>query len=151
MAHPWSRSTGAASRTDGLRLAAPRVSVGVLALCADTDEEAERLASSARMAFSLLRRGRLVPVPPVEAALRYLEGRPRRPDGGRRRRAIVGSPAAVRAGLEEVAAEYGADELILLTITHEHAARRRSYELIAQELGLERGEPAPAGATGAAE
>jgi luciferase family oxidoreductase group 1 len=136
---------------DGLRLEAPRVSVGVLALCADTDEEAERLASSARMAFSLLRQGRLVPVPPVETALRYLEGRPRRPDGGRRRRAIVGSPATVRAGLEQVAAEYGADELVLLTITHEHAARRRSYELIAQELGLERGERAPAGATGTAE
>jgi luciferase family oxidoreductase group 1 len=136
---------------DGLRLEAPRLSVGVLALCADTDEEAERLASSARMAFSLLRQGRLVPVPPVETALRYLEGRPRRPDGRRRRRAIVGSPATVRAGLEQVAAEYGAHELILLTITHGHAARRRSYELIARELGLERGEPAPAGATGMAE
>ena len=50
-----------------------------MAVCADTDEEAERLASSSRMAFSLLRQGRLMPVPPVEKALRYLETRERRP------------------------------------------------------------------------
>jgi hypothetical protein len=37
----------------------------------------------------------------------------------------------VRAGLEAVADEYGADELIVVTITYDHASRRRSYELIA--------------------
>src|SRR3954451_17780709 len=42
------------------RLPAPRLSVGVLAICADSDEEAERLAASSRMAFSLLRRGQPV-------------------------------------------------------------------------------------------
>jgi alkanesulfonate monooxygenase SsuD/methylene tetrahydromethanopterin reductase-like flavin-dependent oxidoreductase (luciferase family) len=47
------------------------------------------------------------------------------------RRAVVGTPDAVRAGLEEVAAEYGADELMLVTITYDHADRRRSYELVA--------------------
>ena len=57
---------------------------------------------------------------------------PRRGTGGRR--AIVGSPATVRAGLEEVAREYGTDELMLLTITYEHEARRRSYELIAEVM-----------------
>ena len=48
---------------------------------------------------------------------------------------MIGSPETVRAGLEEVAAEYGADELLVLTITHDHAARRRSYELIAEAFG----------------
>jgi hypothetical protein len=42
----------------------------------------------------------------------------------------------VRAGIEAVAAEYGTDEVILVTITHDHAARRRSYELIADAFGL---------------
>src|SRR5690349_21759407 len=51
----------------------PRVAVGVWALCADTDEEAIRLAASSRMAMTLLRRGRIIPVPPVEKALRFLE------------------------------------------------------------------------------
>jgi luciferase family oxidoreductase group 1 len=117
------------------RLAAPRVSVGVIVVCAESDEEAERLASSSRMMLSLLRQGRLVEVPPVEKALRYLETREKRP-GGSGRRAIIGSPPTVRAGLDAVAEEYGAEELVLLTITHDHAARRRSYELIAAELGL---------------
>jgi alkanesulfonate monooxygenase SsuD/methylene tetrahydromethanopterin reductase-like flavin-dependent oxidoreductase (luciferase family) len=48
---------------------------------------------------------------------------------------IVGSPARVREGIEEVARAYGAEEAIVVTITHEHAARRRSYELIAEAFG----------------
>ena len=107
--------------------------VGVVAVCADTDEEAERLASSGRMSFSLLRQGRLIPVPPVEKALRYLETREKTPSS---RRAIIGSPDRVREGLEAVAREYGAEEVTVLTITHEHEARRRSYELIAEAFEL---------------
>jgi PleD family two-component response regulator len=42
----------------------------------------------------------------------------------------------VREGLEELARRYGAEELIVVTITHDHAARRRSYELIAQAFSL---------------
>jgi hypothetical protein len=42
----------------------------------------------------------------------------------------------VRSGLEAVASEYGAEEVVVLTITHDHEARRRSYELIASEFGL---------------
>jgi luciferase family oxidoreductase group 1 len=119
---------------DSERLGAPRVSVGVVAICAETDDEARRIAASGRMMFSLLRQGRLIPVPPVERALSYLDGRP----SGEGRRGIVGSPETVRAGLEEVADEYGAEEVVVLTITHDHAARRRSYELIADafELGV---------------
>jgi luciferase family oxidoreductase group 1 len=119
---------------DSERLGAPRVSVGVIGICAETDEEAERLASSSRMMLSLLRQGRLIEIPPVEKALRYLETRT---PGGSDRRAVIGSPETVRAGLEAVAAEYGADELLVLTITHDHAARRRSYELIAEAFAAQ--------------
>ena len=132
---------------DSERLPAPRVIACTIAICADTDEEAERIASSGRMMFSLLRMGQLIPIPPPEKALAYLETR-QRPDGGTGgRRAVVGSPATVRAGLEAVAEEYGTDELMLLTITYDHEARRRSYELIAEEFGLKR--PRAAGAAGA--
>jgi luciferase family oxidoreductase group 1 len=128
---------------DSERLAAPLVSVGVIAICADTDEEAERLAASSRMMLSLLRQGRLIQIPPVEKALSYLETRS---PGKSDRRAVIGSPETVRAGLEAVAAEYGADELLVLTITHDHAARRRSYELIAEAFGLEGSDHLPASA-----
>ena len=123
------------------RLAEPRVSVGLWALAADTEEEAQRLASSARMTLRLLRRGRLIPVPPPDKAQRFLEqdGDPR---GFGKRRAIIGTPNQVREGIELAAAEYGAEEAIVLTITHDHGARRRSYELIAEAFGLEAGQPA---------
>jgi len=129
---------------DSERLAAPLVSVGVIAICADTDEEAERLAASSRMMLSLLRQGRLIEIPPVEKALRYLETRS---PGKSDRRAVIGSPERVRTGLEAVAAEYGADELLVLTITHDHAARRRSYELIAEAFGLADAQPSSSVAT----
>jgi luciferase family oxidoreductase group 1 len=127
---------------DSERLAAPLLSAGVHVICAETDEEAQRLAASGRMSFSLLRQGRLIPIPPVDKALRYQESREPRPSGaGSGRRAVIGSPETVRAGLEAVAHEYEAQELTLVTITYEHAARRRSYELIAEAFGLAKADP----------
>jgi luciferase family oxidoreductase group 1 len=116
------------------RAAEPRTAIGVWAICADTDAEAERLATSIAMSFAMLRQGRPIAVPTPERAARYLEQHGDPAASGRRR--IVGAPETVRAGIEAVAAEYGADEVILVTITHDHAARRRSYELIADAFGL---------------
>jgi luciferase family oxidoreductase group 1 len=110
----------------------PRTAIGVWAICAETDEEAERLASSIAMSMAMLRQNRPIPVPPPEKALRYLAQNPA-PSGRRR---IVGSPETVRTGIEEVAEAYGAEEVIIVTITYDHDARRRSYELIADAFGL---------------
>jgi len=118
----------------------PEVIVAVWVVCAETDEEAEQLATSAMMAFKLLQRGELIAVPSVERAIRFLEDDRRRgPDsraGGRTRRRVVGSPGRVRAGIEDVVREYGAAEAMLVTITFDHQARRRSYELIARAFEL---------------
>ncbi|MGD9573503.1 MAG: LLM class flavin-dependent oxidoreductase [Thermoleophilia bacterium] len=130
-------------------LEAPRVIAGVSAICADTDEEAEHLAASVTMAMRLLRRGQLIAVPTPERAQEWLreDGARRRPAPGeplRRgsRRMVVGGPATVADGLRAVAEEYGAEELLVVTIVHSHEARRRSYELIADAMAL---DPAPAG------
>ncbi|HLI59018.1 MAG TPA: MsnO8 family LLM class oxidoreductase, partial [Solirubrobacteraceae bacterium] len=127
-------------------LQAPYTAVGIWVLCAPTDEEAAFLATSSRMAFTMLRRGQLIPVPSPEKASAWLEreGRTLTPSGRGGRRTIVGSPETVRAAIEEVAAEYRADELIVVTITHDHEARLRSYELLAEALGLTRRDPARA-------
>jgi len=118
---------------EGERAQSPRVTVATWAICAETTDEAQRLASSARMARAMLTAGRPIAVPPVEKALRFLDSRGERQDGAPAgRRAVVGDPARVRDGLEQVASEYGADEVMVVTITFDHAARRRSYELIAE-------------------
>ena len=116
----------------------PRVLVAIWALCAETDAEAERLAASSRMAFTLFLQGRLIPVPPVETALRFLDEHRDEVDAlGRRRRWLVGSPDTVKPGIEALAAEYGAEEVMIVTITYDHDARKRSYELLARAFGLE--------------
>ena len=120
------------------RLALPKVAVAAWVICAETDEEAQELAASSRMMMTLLRRGRLAPVPPVDKALRFLEAENIGPDGTGARRAILGSPASVRAKLEELAEAYGAEEVVVVTITYDHAARRRSYELLAEAFDLRR-------------
>jgi luciferase family oxidoreductase group 1 len=122
---------------DTADLPGPTVAVATWAICAETQEEADRLASSSRMTLRLLNQGRLIPVPPVETAMRFLASQPESSDPKqRRRRAIIGGPDTVREGIEAVARDYGAQEVMVVTITHDHEARRRSYELIAESFGL---------------
>jgi luciferase family oxidoreductase group 1 len=124
----------------GVRLPAPRTAVATWALAADSEEEAWRLTASSRMAMTMLRRGRLIAVPPVEQALHFLASEGEAVVGGSRR-ITAGTPEQVRAGLETIAQQYGADEVIVVTITYDHLARRRSYELLADAFGLSAGLP----------
>jgi len=118
--------------TPSLRLREPHVSVCAWAVCAETREEAVRLSASARMMMLLLFRGRLIPVPPVEEALEFLkhEGAPMETLPVHRR-VIAGDPSAVRGALETLAQDYDADEVFVVNILYDHAARLRSYELLA--------------------
>jgi luciferase family oxidoreductase group 1 len=121
----------------GAAFAKPAGAVAVWVVCAETEAEAQRLASSSRMTFSLLRRGRLIQVPPPERAVRYLA---ENGSASPARRGVIGNPDQVRAGIEEIAQAYGTDEVIAVTITYDHEARRRSYELLAEAFDLQ--EPA---------
>jgi luciferase family oxidoreductase group 1 len=125
--------------------AKPRTIVAVWALAAESDGEAERLSASHRMAMRLFLQGTLIRVPPVETALKFLaEQKGEERLHNRQRRRISGSPEKVRRDIEAVAEEYGAEEVMVVTITHQHAARRRSYELIAEAFGLSERPPLPA-------
>lgn len=115
----------------------PRTAVAVWVICAETDERARELASSGRMTFAMLRRGTPIAVPPPDVALAFAREQERAGQGPRQeRRAVVGSPDTVRSELSEVVERYGAEEAIVVTITYEHAARRRSYELLAEAFEL---------------
>ncbi len=112
---------------------APRLAVAAWAICADSAEEAFRQSLPFRMMMRMMHRGRLMAVPTIEAAKRFLasDGLPmdHMPPG---RRMITGSPAEVRERLHALAGDYGADEVFVVNIMHDHDARLRSYELIAE-------------------
>ena len=116
----------------------PYVVVCATAICAETDEEAEASGVEQPDGRYVQRRtGHPGPLQPVEIAQKFLVengGWSQSNLGGRR--LIVGSPSTVRAGIEAVAADYGADEMLILTNTHSHEARKRSYELIAGAFDL---------------
>lgn len=118
-----------------VHLAAPHLMVATWAIAAATRAEAERLSLPAAMMFAHLIRRELIPVPSVEKAERWAADSDSAPH---RRRTSIGCPAEVRTQLDGVAADYGADELMLVNIMPDHAARVRSYELIAAEYGLAR-------------
>lgn len=117
-------------------LVAPHSMVGLWVLCAETTEEARELAASIQMSMLMLRRGSPIKVPPVAEAVAFLRQEGREPGVSNSRRIIVGDPETVRTGIEQAVEEYRADEAILVTITHDHGARKRSYELVAKEFGL---------------
>ncbi len=120
--------------------AAPRVAIGVSALCAPTDEEARRLAMS-RYAWRF-RRGA---IPSVETALSFDFTKPEMEYVEYTlARSATGSPETVRERLEAMAHEFDAEELVLLTITHGFEERLRSYRLVAETFGLEPPASAPA-------
>jgi alkanesulfonate monooxygenase SsuD/methylene tetrahydromethanopterin reductase-like flavin-dependent oxidoreductase (luciferase family) len=53
-----------------------------------------------------------------------------------RGRTVAGTPEVVRERLEAMARDYGVDELVVVTITHDFKARVRSYERLAEAFGL---------------
>ena len=112
----------------------PHVIAAVWTVVADTDADAERLAAPARMMFAHLITGRSIAVPDVDTALAWLADRPELAAGRPGRRVIAGAPETVRAGLIAAAADYRADEVMLVNILHDHQARKRSYSLAMQAM-----------------
>lgn len=114
-------------------LGTPRASVAVFVVCADTEAEALRLAKSRDLFIVRLYTGRSGRYPSVEEAEAYpYTARELAIVRHARRRTVGGAPEQVRDRLRALAAEYGVDELVVVTITHDVKARLRSYELLAE-------------------
>jgi luciferase family oxidoreductase group 1 len=115
------------------RLGKPHVMLGVNVFAADTDEQARFLFSSLQQAFVNLRRGRPGKLPaPVEGFEAQLDRHARAILDSALSCSVVGSPETVRRGLADFAARTGADELMVTAQIHDHAARLRSFALVAQ-------------------
>jgi luciferase family oxidoreductase group 1 len=109
------------------------------AVCADTDAEAERLAGTIDLNFVRRARGEYLPLAsPEEAAAYPYTPADRSLIARNRARVFVGAKARVRERLAPMIAATRADELMITTMIHDHAARRHSYELLAEAFGLRR-------------
>ena len=119
-------------------LAEPYVMLGVAVLCADTHEQATYLAKPADLSFLRLRAGRPGPFPSPEEAAAF-NPTPSEKEAIRSWASsrIVGSPDGVLADLTALVERTGTDELMVTTMAHSPADRRRSYELLADLAGLE--------------
>jgi luciferase family oxidoreductase group 1 len=115
----------------------PHVILAVSAIAADTRERAEHLAWTQDLSWVRLRSGRLGPLPSPEEAMAY----PYTPEERAVVRAyralnVVGDPESVRARIEALAEETGADEVMISSTIHSHQERLRSFELLAEASGL---------------
>jgi len=117
--------------------ATPHGILAVAVVTAETDAEADRLASS--MDLNRLRRdrGQYLPLPSVEEALAYPYTESERASIARNRaRLFVGSPSTVMTKLQPMIAASKADELMVITAVYDHDARKKSYSLLADAFGL---------------
>jgi luciferase family oxidoreductase group 1 len=114
----------------------PYAMAAAAVFAADTDAEAERLFTSLEQSFVNLRRGTPGKLPPP---VDTMEGRWTAMEqdgvGHAFSEAIVGSPAAVRSGIEKFAAKTGIDEMMVTAAIFDHRARLRSFEIVAECLG----------------
>lgn len=118
------------------QLARPHAMIGLNVVAAESDAEARRLFTTAQQGFTNLFRGRPGPYqPPIDDIETYWTPPEKAQASRMLAYSVVGGPETVRAGLERVVEETGADELMVVAAIYDHEARKRSYELVAEAAG----------------
>jgi luciferase family oxidoreductase group 1 len=121
------------------QLAKPHAMAGVNIIAADSDAEARRLATTQQMSFVDLHRGALgLSKPPIDDIEAYWSPSERAQASQRLACSIIGAPDKVRAGIQQFIARTRADELVIVSDVFDHAARLRSFEIVAG-IASERG------------
>jgi luciferase family oxidoreductase group 1 len=111
------------------REASPRTMVCTFAICGQTDDDAERLAASIDLRRLHMALNIDSPVPTLEeASAHQYSAHERQYVSAQRARAVIGGPERCRREIEALAQRYGADEVMVLTITGDYASRAQSYE-----------------------
>jgi luciferase family oxidoreductase group 1 len=119
------------------QLAKPYAMAGLHVIAADTDKEAKRLFTSAQQQFTNMvrnRRGKLQP--PIDDIDAYWTPQEKMQASGMLKYAVVGARETIRRGVEEFIAATGVGELMVVAGIYDHAARKRSYEILAEVGGL---------------
>ncbi len=119
-----------------VRLARPHVMAAATVIAADTDTEARRLFSSLQQSFVSLRTGMPGPLPPpVEDMDSRLDPQAKHMLSQALSCAVIGGPATVKAGLEAFVRRTSADEVMVTASIFDHAARLKSFEIVAAAHG----------------
>ncbi|MBT7450998.1 MAG: LLM class flavin-dependent oxidoreductase [Rhodospirillaceae bacterium] len=119
-------------------LSEPRANMCVGVVCAETQEEADHLALSRKLWRLQLTKGELGPYPTPEEAEAYpYTDRERSVAESANRTGLVGPPDKIKQELESLAAKCGVDEMMVVTITHDFEARKKSYALVSEAFGLQ--------------
>jgi luciferase family oxidoreductase group 1 len=117
------------------QLGEPYVMVGFSVFAAPTDDEAQYLKSSAQQSILNSRRGHPSRLPPPVADFeRQLTVPERALLEATQACSVAGSPETVRKGLNAFRAQTGADEIMISSHIYDHAARLRSYEIVAEVM-----------------
>jgi len=115
----------------------PYAILGAAVIAADTDAEAERIASSADLHYARRAHGEYLPLASPEQAAAYAYSPIDRERIARQRtRLIVGGIDAVTRRLLALIEATRADEVMITTMVYDHGARRHSYELLAKAFAL---------------
>ena len=115
----------------------PQSLIGVSVVCAETDERAGELARPLELTLLRFRTGKRNRLPTVAEASDYpYTDVERLIIHESRQRFFAGSPATVREKLISLAEQAGTHEIMITSMIHDHADRRRSYELLAEAFDL---------------
>jgi luciferase family oxidoreductase group 1 len=115
----------------------PYAILACAAVCADSEAEAERLASTIDLNFVRRSRGEYAPLAsPQEAAAYPYSPAERALIARNRRRVFLGTKATVLERLSPLISATKADEVMITTMIYDHTARRHSYELLAEAFTL---------------
>jgi luciferase family oxidoreductase group 1 len=110
----------------------PYAMAGINVIAAETDAEAERLATTQQMSVADIFSGkRGLSKPPIDDIETYWSSEQKAQAQRMLARSVVGSPDAVRAGLRAFVEETKVDELMIVSDVFDHRKRLRSLELIA--------------------
>ena len=119
------------------QLARPHVMLGVNVFAADSEDEARMLFSSLQQVFLSLRQGRPRRLaPPVPGFEQRLLPHERTLLDSMLVHSFVGSPETIREGLRSFVELTGADEIMIASQIFDHPARLRSFEIVADALGV---------------
>lgn len=119
-------------------LAEPKANVCIFIVCAETQEEAEKLALSQDMGLLAVEKGRdtrLIPSTESAESIQLTHAEKKK-IAENRKRMLVGTPRKIKEELQLLSEIYATDEFMIITNIHDFQGKLNSYTMLAEAFGL---------------